>query len=67
LNRHKDIPADIKLCEGKLVVNEYNLTGEKTDINKFEGDIATTRLHLLKYCERDTEGMVVIWKHLMSL
>jgi magnesium-transporting ATPase (P-type) len=39
LDRHKDIPADIKLDSGKLVVNEYNLTGEKIDINKFEGDI----------------------------
>ena len=39
LDRHKDIPADIKLESGKLVVNEYNLTGEKIDINKFEGDV----------------------------
>lgn len=39
LNRNKDIPADIKLESGKLVVDEYNLTGEKIDINKFEGDI----------------------------
>lgn len=39
LDRYKDIPADIKLESGKLVVNEYNLTGEKIDINKFEGNV----------------------------
>ena len=36
-------------------------------LNKFEGDEADTRKNLLAYCERDTEGMVVIWKHLMEL
>ena len=39
LDRYKDIPADIKIESGKLVVNEYNLTGEKIDINKYRGDI----------------------------
>jgi P-type E1-E2 ATPase len=39
LNLHKDIPADIKIKSGKLVVNEYNLTGEKIDIIKYENDI----------------------------
>ena len=38
LNLHKDIPADIIIKSGKLVVNEYNLTGEKIDIVKYNGD-----------------------------
>ncbi|MFM9423447.1 MAG: hypothetical protein RIR06_1908 [Bacteroidota bacterium] len=33
----------------------------------FEGDWSSTREALLKYCERDTYGMVVIWNHLKSL
>ena len=28
----------------------------------FEGDIEETRQHLLRYCERDTYGMVVLWR-----
>jgi hypothetical protein len=28
----------------------------------FDGDEAETRRHLLAYCERDTLGMVIIWK-----
>jgi magnesium-transporting ATPase (P-type) len=39
LNRHKDIPADCKISEGKLIVNEYNLTGEKVDTIKQIGDL----------------------------
>jgi len=39
LNFHKDIPADIQIESGKLVVNEYNLTGEKVDIVKYKDDI----------------------------
>jgi hypothetical protein len=34
-----------------------------------EGQIEFTpeiRVNLLKYCERDTEGMVVIWKELIN-
>ena len=34
--------------------------------NTFEGDFNETRKHLLKYCERDTFGMVVIWKYLVE-
>jgi len=30
----------------------------------FNGDFGDTRKQLLKYCERDTEGMVIIWKEL---
>ena len=33
----------------------------------FEGDWSRTREALLKYCERDTYGMVVIWNHLKSI
>lgn len=33
----------------------------------FEGDWLSTREALLKYCERDTYGMVVIWNHLKSI
>lgn len=32
----------------------------------FEGNSDETRQHLLRYCERDTYGMVVIWKHLVK-
>lgn len=39
LNMNKDIPADIQIELGKLVVNEYNLTGEKVDIIKYKDDI----------------------------
>jgi hypothetical protein len=33
----------------------------------FEGDWPSTREALLKYCERDTYGMVVIWNHLKKI
>ena len=33
----------------------------------FTGNEFETRDALLKYCERDTEGMVVIWKELRRL
>lgn len=36
-------------------------------LNQFNGDVALTREHLLSYCKRDTEGMVVIWKILDTL
>ena len=39
LNIHKDIPADCEIIDGKLIVNEYNLTGEKLDVIKQNGDI----------------------------
>jgi hypothetical protein len=34
--------------------------------NKFNGDVALTRKHLLKYCERDTFGMVILYNELMK-
>ena len=54
---------DLKISNGGLASNTFL----SMILNKFEGDEATTRLHLLAYCERDTEGMVVIWKHLVNL
>lgn len=33
----------------------------------FDGDEEEKRIELLEYCERDTEGMVIIWKELMSI
>jgi CRISPR/Cas system-associated exonuclease Cas4 (RecB family) len=37
-------------------------------INKrFIGNETETRAHLLKYCERDTYGMVIIWNHLCQI
>ncbi len=35
--------------------------------NKFVGDKKETISNLLKYCERDTEGMVVIYKELLNV
>jgi len=54
---------DLKISNGGLA----SITFLCMILNKFEGDEATTRLNLLAYCERDTEGMVVIWKHLVDL
>ena len=54
---------DLKISNGGLASNTFL----SMILNKFEGDEATTRLNLLAYCERDTEGMVVIWKHLVNL
>lgn len=34
--------------------------------NKFNGDVALTRKHLLKYCERDTFGMVILYNELIK-
>ena len=34
--------------------------------NTFDGDKNETISNLLKYCERDTEGMVVIYKDLLE-
>lgn len=33
----------------------------------FVGDVDTTRKHLLKYCERDTFGMVILYNELMKV
>jgi len=54
---------DLKISNGGLASNTFL----SMILNKFEGDEADTRKNLLAYCERDTLGMVVIWKHLMEL
>lgn len=54
---------DLQIGNGGLASNTFNAMIE----NCFDGDIQTTRNHLLAYCERDTEGMVVIYRHLKSL
>ena len=35
--------------------------------NTFEGDVKNTRDDLLKYCERDTYGMVILYKKLIEI
>jgi hypothetical protein len=35
--------------------------------NKFNGDVALTRKQLLKYCERDTFGMVILYNELVKV
>ncbi|MBS4043351.1 MAG: DUF2779 domain-containing protein [Chitinophagaceae bacterium] len=35
--------------------------------NNFKGDAEKTKQNLLKYCERDTEGMVIIWNELLRV
>jgi len=54
---------DLEISNGGLASNTFL----SMILNKFEGDEATTRLNLIAYCERDTEGMVIIWKHLVDL
>ena len=54
---------DLEISNGGLASNTFL----SMILNTFEGDEAATRLNLLAYCERDTLGMVVIWKHLMDL
>ena len=36
-------------------------------LNEFSGDKDSTLKDLLSYCKRDSEGMVVIYKHLKSI
>ena len=54
---------DLKISNGGLASNTFL----SMILNKFEGDEAEARENLLAQCERDTLGMVVIWKHLMEL
>jgi len=56
LNFHKDIPADIQIESGKLVVNEYNLTGEKVDIVKYKDDIIYRGTNII---DGDAIGFVI--------
>ncbi len=54
---------DLEIGNGGLASNTFL----SMILNKFEGDESETRKNLLAYCERDTEGMVVIWEHLIDL
>ena len=54
---------DLEISNGGLASNTYL----SMILNEFEGNEAETRKNLLAYCERDTLGMVVIWKHLTEL
>jgi hypothetical protein len=51
---------DLEISNGGLASNTFlNMI-----TNKFNGDEAKVRESLLKYCERDTLGMVIIWEEL---
>jgi hypothetical protein len=36
-------------------------------LKQYLGDKEKTKKAFLEYCKRDSEGMVIIYKHLMSL
>jgi hypothetical protein len=55
--------SDLEIGNGGLASNTFLAMIE----NIFEGDRNLTTQHLLTYCERDTEGMVVIYRHLQEL
>jgi hypothetical protein len=55
--------ADLEIGNGGLASNTFLTMIE----NCFEGDRDVTVKHLLDYCERDTEGMVVIYRHLINM
>jgi hypothetical protein len=54
---------DLEISNGGLASETFlsMVTGE------FNDDALQTRENLLKYCERDTEGMVIIYRHLKSI
>jgi hypothetical protein len=54
---------DLEISNGGLTSTLYL----SMILNKFEGDEETTRKNMLAYCERDTLGMVIIWRHLLDL
>jgi hypothetical protein len=51
---------DLEISNGGLASNTFLSMIN----NKFNGDEAELRESLLKYCERDTLGMVIIWQEL---
>ena len=55
--------SDLEIGNGGLASNIFQAMIE----NSFKGDKTATTKHLLNYCERDTEGMVVIYCHLRKL
>ena len=54
--------SDLEIGNGGLASNTFLSMIQ----NSFEGDRQLTTKHLLAYCERDTEGMVVIYRHLVE-
>lgn len=54
---------DLEIANG----GDASSTFVKMIFNEFEGDIIKAYENLLKYCERDTLGMVVIWRELYYL
>ena len=54
---------DLEISNGGLTSTLYL----SMILNKFEGDEEATRKNMLAYCERDTLGMVIIWRHLRDL
>jgi len=55
--------SDLEIGNGGLASNTFLAMIQ----NIFEGDRPLTNKNLLAYCERDTEGMVVIYRHLLAL
>lgn len=55
--------SDLKIDNGGLASNTFHAMIE----NCFTGDKEITIQQLLDYCERDTEGMVVVYRHLQQL
>lgn len=55
--------SDLEIGNGGLASNTFLAMIQNT----FEGDRQLTTNHLLAYCERDTEGMVVIYRHLLEV
>ncbi len=55
--------SDLEIGNGGLASNTFLAMIQNT----FEGDQPLTTKHLLAYCERDTEGMVVIYRHLLEV
>jgi hypothetical protein len=54
---------DLQIGSGGLASNTFHAMIE----NRFVGDADATIHDLLEYCERDTEGMVVIYRHLHEI
>ena len=54
--------ADLEISNGGDASDIFYSMIKRT----FEGNMDETRNNLLKYCERDSEGMVVLWKELLN-
>ena len=54
---------DLEISNGGMASNTFL----SMITQAFEGDESQTRKNLLKYCERDTEGMVIIYRKLLEV